>query len=639
MLAGSASARVNIPDWVAQAAAAKVGNLPAEVKAVWLLDQTDYTVTAPGQYSEHSRTVLKVLRPEGREYGNPAVWFRKNEKVRLLHAWSIDAAGNEYEVKDKDFLEKGVFDFELYSDHMERSAHAPALQPGTIVAFENEIDRHVWINELGWRYQSELPVVESVLSMELPVGWEYRTAWSSGSATAPTKTGPNRWQWRLENLPGIDSDLEPMMPPFRALAGRMSIAYFAPGENVATSASWRQVGHWYSGLVGGRASAGREIASKVQSLTADRLDFNSRLTTLTRFVQSEVRYVAISIGIGGDQPHLADDVFRYRYGDCKDKVALLKAMLEVAGIHSYYVLIDTRRGFINPSVPSSWGNHAIIAIEIPAEAQGGDYQSVITAKSGKRYLIFDPTDEYTPVGYLSSDLQSSYALMVLDDGGELIRTPLLPPEFNVISRMGHFALSSEGGLSGQVAEEHSGDFARFKRAMLHRTDQRQFDHLLSEWLGRSIQGFSLEKIDIEHTSDLQKNLLIRYQIGTPLYGQSRGPLMLVRPRVLADMSQGVAHKPRHYPLELQQTGREVDRFEIELPENYAVDDLPNPVHLDVGFASYESKIEVEGRTLKYWRQYSVRELAVPLEKYADWVRLQGAIGADEAAVAVLKRTP
>jgi hypothetical protein len=638
ILTNSSYGRVNVPDWVRQAAATKFGTLPPETKAVVLLDQTDYTVTAPGEFLEHSRSVLKILRPDGREYGNPGISFRKSEKIRFLHAWSIDSAGNEYELKDKDFLENEEFSFELYSDFMERSAKAAGLGPGTVVALEFEIKRHEWINELGWQFQSEFPVVESVLSVELPAGWEYHDSWSSGLPVKPMQTGPNRWEWRLQNVPGIADGREPMMPSSFVLAERMSLAYFAPGITAPTSASWAQVGKWYSELVGARPASNPEIAAKVAELIAGKTDFDSKLASITRFLQSEIRYVAIEIGIGGDQPHPASDVFHFRYGDCKDKVTLLKAMLQVAGIQSYYVLIDTHRGFINPAVPSSWGNHAIIAIELRDDVKTGDYQSVVTVKSGKRYIIFDPTDEYTPVGSLRSELQSSYGLIVTDSAGELIRTPLLPPDSNVVSRTGRFTLLADGSLSGEVSEEQSGDFASYQRGMLHGIDQRERDRLISQALGRSIQGFSLDNIQFQQTDQLQKSLLMSFRITTPLYGQPRGPMMLVRPRVLNDESYPVEHKPRHYPIELRRTGRQIDIYEIELPKGYSVDDVPGPVKIDVGFASYQSKVEARGNKLHYWREYVVRDLSVPPEKYADWVRLEGTIGADEAAVAVLKRT-
>lgn len=443
----------------------------------------------------------------------------------------------------------------------------------------------------------------------------------------------------MKNVPGVASDREPMMPSFLALAARMSIAYFAPGQNVATSVSWQRVGQWWSGLVGERTAPSPEITAEAQALISGKADFKSKLIALTTFLQSQIRYVAISIGIGGDQPHPASDVFRSRYGDCKDKVTLLTAMLQVAGISSHYVLIDTRRGFINPSVPSSWGNHAIIAIEIPADGNASDYPSVITTKSGKRYIIFDPTDEYTPVGWLRSELQNSYALMVTENGGELIRTPLLAPDDNRIVRDGHFVLSADGALSGEVSEDRSGDFAMSERDRWRGRDQRERTTDFERFLGRSIQGFTLTSMDVQHADEPRSDLLISYKFTTSQYGQPRGLLMLVRPRVLGEKSYSVEHKTRRYPIELSSTANETDTYEIELPNDYTIEDIPDPVKIDVGFASYESKVEVEGSKLIYRRQYIVRDLSVPVEKYKDWVRLEGTIGADEAAVALLKHKP
>ena len=52
------------------------------------------------------------------------------------------------------------------------------------------------------------------------------------------------------------------------------------------------------------------------------------MKALAQFVQHDVRYVAIELGIGGWQPHSASDIFAHRYGDCKDKATLLSSMLE-----------------------------------------------------------------------------------------------------------------------------------------------------------------------------------------------------------------------------------------------------------------------------------------------------------------------
>ena len=163
----------------------------------------------------------------------------------------------------------------------------------------------------------------------------------------------------------------------------------------------------------------------MQQLTTGATNFDAKVRALTAFLQSDVRYVGIEIGIGGFQPHPASDVFRSRYGDCKDKVTLLSSMLKEAGIDSDYLLVDTERGVVKPDVPSTLFNHVILAIPLPKDTPPNAYRSVSTTASGERYLIFDPTDEYTPVGDLRSALQGSYGLLVTKSGGELIKLPVL----------------------------------------------------------------------------------------------------------------------------------------------------------------------------------------------------------------------
>jgi hypothetical protein len=629
-------AGVNVPDWVRQAAAQSLGSYPPETKAVVLLDQTDYTVTAPGDYMEHSRWVVKILRPDGREEGDLELDLKRGEKLNYLHAWTLDASNHEYELKQKDFVERSFPSFVLYQDIRFMTATAPSAGPGSIVAFEFEARRHSYSNQINQFFQEANPVREVRISLTLPPGWEFKDSWPSESAITSTQVGPGHWEWAAHDLSGIDP--EPMMPERFVLLGRLAIAYFPPAET-GNMGSWSALGHWYAGLTAGRRDPTPEINTEVEHLIAGKADFDSKIRILTAYLQSEIRYVAIEIGIGGYQPHPASDVYRYHYGDCKDKATLLSSMLHVAGINSNYILIDTDRGFVNPAVPSVWFNHAILAIEIPAETRATQYGSTVTAKDGKRYIIFDPTDEYTPVGSLRAELQNSYALLVTDSGGELIRTPLLDPDTNTIERTGRFVLTSDGGLSGEVSEHRGGDFAARERARLHNWDEHERTQYFEHYLGRSLQGFTLDSFDVQQAEQFQKDILIKFKFSTPQYGHTRGSLMLVRPRVLGESSMSVEHKPRHYSVELGETKTEIDSYDIEIPKGYAVDDIPDPAKIDVGFASYQSKFEVDGPKLHYWREYIVRDLSVPPERFSDWVRLQGIIGADETAAAVLKRVP
>jgi hypothetical protein len=624
-----------IPDWVRQASVEVLGSYPAETKALILLSQTDYTVTGPGQYIEHSRRIARILRPEGRAWGDLVVDLRQGEKLNSIHAWTVDRSGRDYELKQKDFTEKSLSSDELYSDIRFLNAQAPAAELGSLVAFEFEVRRHAYVNEINRFFQEVNPVRELRITLTLPQGWEFHDSWPEGYRMTARQLAANRWEWTAHELEGIRE--EPAMPDKSVLLGRLSIAYFAPGERTATSGSWSALGQWYDRLTAGRRDPTPEIVREVEQRASPAADFASRLEALTRFVQTQIRYVGIEIGIGGYQPHLAREVFYHRYGDCKDKATLLSSMLKVAGIDSDYVLIDTDRGFVNPAVPSVWFDHVIVAIEIPAGTPAERYAAVVASQSGKRYIIFDPTDEYTPVGSLRPDLQNSDALLIRADGGELIRTPLLSPERNRITRTGHFVLMPDGRLSGEVTEDRSGDLATRERRNLHYADERRRTDQFERWLGRSLQGFSLEAMEIQKAEEIDEELSIRYKFTAPQYAQMRGSLLLIRPRVLDQKGSYVEHKLRHYPLQLDSTADEIDVFEIELPREYQVDDLPDSVKIDVGFAGYESRIRIEGSKLRYWREYVVRDVTIPSEKYQEWTRLQEVIGSDEAAAVVLKR--
>ncbi len=622
------------PDWVRQAAAQTLPTYDPDTNAVVLLDEVSIGVSGPGEDLEHQRRVVRLLRPEGREEAQFAVYLRGRDKLHSVHCWSVDHSGKEFELKDKEFEERGFTGYALYSDVHWRAGTCPAADPGTVVAFEYEVQRYWWLNEWEWGFQESIPVHDSHVVLKLPAGWEFKALWGNGPPVEPTKSAEGSWEWRLRDLAAIQH--EPMRPPTWALCLRLGIVYFPPRETAPNAGSWDAIGRWYTQLTADRRAPTPELAEKARQLTAGKTDFDGKARALASFLQSDVRYVAIEIGIGGYQPHPAADVFRARYGDCKDKATLLSAMLHEVGIESEYVLIDTHRGNVGPELPSPRFNHAILAIELPAGLKE-EYRPVVTGKSGKRYLIFDPTDPYTPFGDLRGELQDTYALLAAEGGGELIHTPLSQPESNLLARTGHFAISADGVLSGEIVESRSGDHAFHERIFLSGANQQQRSQQLENRLNRSLKGFTVESADIQQLDEPQKNLVITFKFTDPGYGQVRGPLMLVRPRVMGEKGLTLERKPRHFPYQFEDASRETDVYEFDLPQGYVVDDVPDAVKVDMGFAAYESKVEVSGSKLRYSREFVRREVLIKPDRTEDLRKLQGIIGSDENASVVLKR--
>jgi hypothetical protein len=67
--------------------------------------------------------------------------------------------------------------------------------------------------------------------------------------------------------------------------------------------------------------------------------------------------------------------------------------------------------------------------------------------------------------------------------------------------------------------------------------------------------------------------------------------------------------------------------------------VPEPVKVDMGFATYQSKIEVTGTKLRYSREFVRKAVLLKPDQTEALRRMQGIIGADENVAVVLKRAP
>jgi hypothetical protein len=86
------------------------------------------------------------------------------------------------------------------------------------------------------------------------------------------------------------------------------------------------------------------------------------------------------------------------------------------------------------------------------------------------------------------------------------------------------------------------------------------------------------------------------------------------------------------------TKRPSDVFEIEAPPGYSLDELPPPINLDRGYATYQSKTEWLGRTLRYSRSFEIKEVSVAARDAEDLKEFFRIIDTDGRSTAVLKRT-
>lgn len=634
------AAQAAVPDWLRSLAQAPLPSYKPETKAVVLLDEETTTVSESGEIHTVYRRAVKILRPNGRGEGTISVHYDSETKLTWLKGWSITASGQEYEVKEKEAIETNAVGDATYTDNRMKVLMIPGAEVGSVIGYEYQQRRRPFIFQDFWVFQEELPVRTSRYTLRLPRGWEYETIWNNHDKVEPTHGIEGESTWELKDVKEFDE--EEYMPPRRAIAGRMVLHFFSsrPDLKGKQVASWSAVADWYANLTRDRRTATPEIKQQVASLTAGKSKLE-QIEAIAGFVQRDVRYVAVEIGIGGFQPRFAGDVFRNRYGDCKDKVTLMSTMLREIGLESDYILVHTSRGVVRSDTPTSLTfNHVIMAIKLPADVPRERLHALYEHPKLGTLLMFDPTSEMTPVGDLPATLQKNLGLLLTSTGSEMIELPLLPPGINRLLRSAKLQLQPEGELTGQVEEVRTGSTATGARDRLLHAELSDRSKGIEWFLSSNVGNFALTKAEAGDLHLYERPLTLRYTFRAPEYAKKNGPLLLVRPRVLGHKTWSVMEgsKKRVYPVEFDSTQDDLDTFEIALPPGYAVDELPDPVDVAYDFGEYHSKVEQSTGKLKYTRRFVIKQVNVPTDRLEDLKKFYRQIAADERNMAVLKKT-
>jgi hypothetical protein len=638
-----AKGRQPAPQWAVDAAKTPTPAGAKDAAAVILYDEYLITVDAQNHAVERERIAVRILKPQGRKYAyeHCSASYDVDEKLNYFRSWTIASDSKQFQAMDSDFTDYGAYaDPVLQFTERIRTVKPPAADPGAVVVCETEEHLRPYMTEEMWEIQQPIPVVYQALELALPPGGHFAAAWHAYPAAQPAELPENHLRWEIKDMPALDLENVHATPDEASLSARVSVQW---GETAVkgTDNQWHAIGLWQQNLEEHRSDPSPEITAKAQELIAGAPDLYTKLSRITSYIQKNVRYFVVERGIGGWQPHAAADIYRNRYGDCKDKTTLLIAMLRAVGVPAHSLSVDTHRGFVDPAAPSRFGNHMITAIELPRGESDPRMMARATAVNGATLLIFDPTDEETPVGLIRGELQGGWGYLTIGADSQVLQMPVLAPTSGGLNRTGSFTLVADGSLTGDVTETFTGNDGSLERWFIKDNDTKELREELERSLGSDLPGLAFKGYEVKGAPDLDKPLNLDLHFAASAYAHSSGPLLLVRPRVLGSHARVVPEimegRPRIYPIEMGHPGRWHDSFDIVLPPGYAVDETPDPVDIDLDFASYHSAVTAKANALHYEREYVVRQVEIPATKAADFRKLENIILTDERGTAVLKK--
>jgi len=249
--------------------------------------------------------------------------------------------------------------------------------------------------------------------------------------------------------------------PLEALSPGASAS--GPYLHVSTIGSIEEFGRWYSGLLEPGMKLDENLQAVAQQILERNLSTQGKVQAVYESVQRRTKYVAFEFGVHSYQPYPLATVARRGFGDCKDKAAMIVALLRAVGVPAEFAMMRTRSaGEVDPQAYSvQLFNHAVAYVpELNLYLDGTAKQlgELPDQDQGALAMTVDAEGKATrrTVPFASEANRVSLEVARLDRDGTKIQVLMLPPATPPLDVEGW---DSYGGASGSPARSISGSGA------------------------------------------------------------------------------------------------------------------------------------------------------------------------------------
>ncbi|MCX7173561.1 MAG: DUF3857 domain-containing protein [Proteobacteria bacterium] len=568
-------------DGIAQAPAA-----PYELPYTVLQDDEVYEVRADGTYVRENFNSKRINNQQGVQIAGQVKlsYSTTLQDLEVLEAYSIGKDGKRVDVAaDKIFVQQSPQSAgaPMFDDAKVRNIVFSAIEPGSTLNYRMRITQ-------------KIPLFPGAFSMAhtFPRTWDLKA--SSVTVSAPEamtlfieaidlaggeiksdKPGTKMWRWTLENA--ILHLPEP---------GSVAATDFSPRLAVTSFPSYEAAGRAYLDRARSKAAVTPTIRKLADEITDGVSDKRAQAEALYRWVSKEIRYVGIFLGFGGVVPHSADEIEKARYGDCKDHVTILEALLAAKGIQGSTVLVNAGASYWLPKVAITPGlfNHVITYLP-------------------EFKLYVDSTVGMAPFGVLPPQELGKQVLLTDDGTGQprIANLPLADSRRDRVKVVTKVEVTPEGTVKGGSSVVNSGVYELIARQVFSAIPKGTEALVAAQVLTRTGQpGTGTYKFG--DARDLAHPFGYDTAFDSPNFAQMPGPSATRVPSGLGSLSGiggiagALAQPKRDFPIGVF-GGYQEEITTLSFPEATKITALPKPVTKENALGKYTSTYTMDGTVI------------------------------------------
>ena len=345
-----------------------------------LLDDRQDRVDPAGRTMFHHIAYWLLDKQAVQEHSQIEIVFDSSYQQLILHTVRILRGGRPIDElrasRIRVVQRESRVDYQVYDGSLSLILLMEDVRQGDVVEYSYTLRGGNPV--FGSHYMSSI-----VVQSDVPLGrLEFRLLWPStrrlyirkeatGLEPVIRPAGPYvEYEWQATNVPPrvLDADLPSWYDPF-------------PELQLSDFPTWRAVAAWgdslFSSVADGVTPA--SLAAPLATIRSSTRSSADAAVAALRWVQDEVRYLGVEIGVNSHKPAAPGAVVQRRYGDCKDKALLLVMLLRQLGVTAHVALVST--GYLEHigrfAPTADLFDHAIVEAEI----------------GGRTYWV-DPTELY-----------------------------------------------------------------------------------------------------------------------------------------------------------------------------------------------------------------------------------------------------
>ncbi len=556
-------------------------------------------------FTEHG--IIKILTDTDQRYSKQSLPFNNSVEIISIKARTVNEKGEEFVLDKSQITEKSMFsEYVLYSDAKIKEFNFPRVQRNSIAEYEYKFLLKSLLYWHDWFFQDQIPVIYSKYTLKIPKDFGFKFKVVNDRLEPQIRPGYEDNElifiWEAKDKKALIK--ETFMPPLADVASRLvfSPSAFRMEDKTYSSKTWDDIAGWYSELSSESTipdERTRDLASTLTSNLDSKID---KVKAIHQWVQEHIRYVSVAIGTGAFKPHNCQEVLNYKYGDCKDMSSFLIALLKTFGIEAFPTLISTK-------------GHRSVLPDM-TKARQFDHVMVVVFWDGE-YLWLDPACRNCKFGQLPFEDQGSTALIVRNDGGELITSPESSFDQNLSQSSWEIKLNTDKSATGKVIIKTKGeeDLA-FKNSLLELKPIKRKE-ALSDFVSSWFIDVDLNRYEFKNLEEKDSSVCMVGDFSAERFGiETDGKLFLpVNFTIHRNISQAFPKKERSFPVLFDYEFSNIDEVSIHVPNDFEIEFLPPHILLDENFGFFESSYEIKDNWIYHKRIFERKKLLVPVEEY------------------------